>query len=116
MMIKQIFENAINQIEQDKARNAEVARQNALREQVAPFNAEIDAKLRDALAELQERHNQNVAQLQRAFEQETREMNEAAARKKQEFFEATMASALAAINAEAETAIKKLKEFIGDEG
>lgn len=116
MMIKDIYENAIRQIEADRARNMEVVRQNVLRDKVAPFNADIDARLREALAELQEKHNANIAQLQRAFETEAREMTDAANKKKQEFLETAVSTETAAINAEADNAIKHLKEFIGNEG
>lgn len=115
MMIKDIIENAINQIENDRARNIEIARQNALREKVTPFNADIDAHLREAIARLQEQHNQNVAKLQQSFEQEMREMTDAATKRKQEFAETTIAAAVASINVEADNAIKGLKEFIGKE-
>lgn len=114
-MYKQIFDETIAKIEADRQRNIEIAKQKALQEQVVPFNRDIDNSLRDAIAELQHQHNEKIAQMQQAFEAEKKALAEAASHKKTAYAETTMAAAVLTINAEADTAIAKLREFIGEE-
>lgn len=115
-MIKNIYENAIAQLEADKNRECEIARQKAMQEKVVPYNAEVDASLRDAIAALQNQHNTKVMELQHAFEAEKKAMVEAAAKRKSDFAESTMASATSLIEHETKKAIDHLKTFIDKQG
>lgn len=115
-MIKQILENAISNIESNRQREAEIAKQTVIREKVVPFNAEIDTSLREAMNELQAKHNEKIAQMQQALEAEKTILTEAATQKKAEFSEQQIESAVALINAQADAAIQNLKKMIDSQG
>lgn len=114
-MYKQFFEEAIAKIEANRQRDIEVAKQKAMQEQIIPFNRDIDNSLRDAIAELQAQQNAKIAQMQQVFDAEKQALAEAANNKKTENAKNTIDAAVLTINAEAETAIAKLREFIGKE-
>lgn len=111
-MYEQIFDEAIAKIEANRQREIEVTKQKVYQEQVVPFNREIDNSLRDAIAELQSQHNAKIAHMQQSFEAEKQSLVEAANNKKTSFQESSVAAAVFAINAEADAAIAKLREFI----
>jgi hypothetical protein len=113
-MYKQIIDEAISKIEVNRQREIEIAKQKAMQEQIAPFNRDIDNSLREAIAELQNKHNAKITQMQQAFEAEKHALAEAANNKKSSFAETTIATAVLAINANADTTIAKLREFIGE--
>jgi hypothetical protein len=112
---KQIFDETIAKIEATRQRDIEIAKQKAMQEQIIPFNRDIDNSLRDAIAELQTQHNAKIAQMQQAFEAEKQALAEAANNKKSAFAETTIAASVLTINAEADTAIAKLRELVGEE-
>lgn len=113
-MYNQIFSEAISKIEATRQRDIEVAKQKAMQEQILPFYRDIDNSLRDAISELQAQHNAKIAQMQQAFEAEKQALAEAANTKKNAFAETTVATAVLSINAEADTAIAKLRELVGE--
>lgn len=113
-MYKQIFDETIAKIEAVRQREIEIAKQKAMQEQIVPFNRDIDNSLRDAISELQTQHNAKIAQMQQAFEAEKKALAEAANNKKNAFAETTLATAVLAIQANADTAIAKLREFVGE--
>ena len=113
-MYKQIYENAIAQIEANRVRDIEVAKQKATQDQIVPFNRDIDISLRDAIAELQSQHTAKIAQLQHAFEAEKNALAEAANNKKAVNAETVIATAVSVINAEADAAIANLRKFINE--
>lgn len=113
-MFKQIYENAVAQIEANRQREIEMAKQKAMQEQVVPFNRDIDNSLRDAIAELQSQHNEKIAHLQKAFESEKISLTNAASEKKVSYAEGAINSAVSVINAEADAAIAHLRKFIGE--
>lgn len=115
MMVRQIFEEAVAKIEANRQREIEVARQRAMQEQIIPFNRDIDEHLRNAIAELQTQHNARISQMQQAFELEKSALADAAAKKKSDNAEAVIFSVSSAIEAEANDAIKRLREIIGEE-
>lgn len=113
-MYNQIIEEAITKIEANRQREIEVAKQKAMQEQIVPFNRDIDNSLRDAIAELQTQHNAKIAHMQQMFEAEKQSLCEAANNKKTAYAETTIATAVSVINAEADTTIAKLRDFIGE--
>lgn len=115
-MIKNVYENAIAQIEANKNRECEVAKQKAMQEKVIPYNAEVDASLRDAIAALQNQHNTKIMELQQAFDAEKKAMVEAATKRKNDFAESTMASVTSIIEHDANKAIAHLRQFIDKQG
>jgi hemerythrin superfamily protein len=114
MVYKHICENAIAQIEATRQREIEVAKQRVMQEEVAPFNRDIETALRDAISELQTQHNAKIAALQQAFEAEKHDLTDAARKRKEAFAETAVATATAAINAEADGAIAHIKKYIGE--
>lgn len=114
-MYKQIFDDAIARIEATRQRNIDVAKQKAMQEQVIPFNRDIDNALREAITELQNQHNAKIAQMQKDIEAEKQTLVEAANKKKAAYAETAISTAVVAINAEADTAIAKLRELVGKE-
>ena len=112
-MYKQFFEETIAKIEANRQRDIEAAKQKAMQEQIIPFQRDIDNSLRDAIAELQTQHNAKIAQMQQIFEAEKKSLFEAANDRKTAYAETTIATAISVINAEADNAIAKLREFIG---
>ena len=113
-MYKQIFDEAIAKIEANRQREIELAKQKAMQEQIVPFNRDIDNSLREAIAELQTQHNAKIAHMQQMFEAEKQSLCEAANDKKTAYAETTIATAVSVINAEADNAISKLREFVGE--
>lgn len=113
-MFKQVYQNAVAQIEANRQREIDVARQKAMQDQVVPFNRDIDNSLREAIAELQNQHNEKIAQLQKAFDSEKVALTNAAAEKKHSFAEGAINSAVSVINAEADAAIAHLRKYIGE--
>jgi hypothetical protein len=113
-MYKQVIDEAIAKIEATRQRDIEVAKQRTMQEQIIPFNRDIDNSLREAIAELQTQHNTKIAQMQQAFEAEKQALAEAANNKKSAFAETAVSTAVLAINAEADTAIAKLRELVGE--
>jgi hypothetical protein len=114
-MYKQIFDEAIAKIEASRQRDIEVAKQKVMQEQIVPFNREIDNSLRDAIAELQNQHQVKIAQIQQSFEAEKKALAEAANAKKAAFAETAIGASVLSINAEADTAIARLRELVGKE-
>lgn len=110
-----IYENAIAQIEATRQRDVESAKQRVLQEEIIPFNRDIDASLRDAIAELQARHNAKIAQLQQAFEAEKLALADAANKRKEAASDSAISAAVSVINATADAAIAHLKKMIGEE-
>lgn len=109
-----IFENAIAQIEATRQREIEVTKQRVMQEEIVPFNRDIDEKLREAIMEMQTRHNAKIAQLQQNFDEEKQALAEAAAKKKEAFAETAIATAITVINANADNAIAHFKKFVGE--
>jgi hypothetical protein len=115
-MIKQIYEQTIARLEAEQQREIEAEKQRVLREQVIPFNAEIDKALQEALAAEHKRVSEKVAAIQRDFEEEKRQLTEAAEAKKKASAETAIATAVALVTAQTAEAIQNLKDFIEKQG
>ena len=115
-MYGSIYEEAIAKIESKRQYDVEIAKQRATQDQIIPFNHDIDCSLRDAVLELQNKHNDKIAKLQKDFEDEKRILTDAAAKKKADFADLTIHSAVSAINSKADGAIADLRKLISKEG
>lgn len=113
-MYNQIIEEAIAKVEAKRQRDVEIAKQKVMQEQIVPFNREIDNSLREAIAELQNKHNAKISQMQQAFEAEKHSLAEAANNKKSAFMEGAIAAEVLSINTKADTTIAKFRELIGE--
>lgn len=115
-MFKQIIENAIAQIEAARQRQSAESKQRVTQEKIIPFNTEIDASLRAAIAEVQQETANKIASIQQEFEATKKSMQEAAEMKKQAFAKTTIDEALSLINYEADTTIAHLQSKLPKEG
>lgn len=112
--IKSHLEEAIRRIEGDKARDIAIVKERVTREQIIPFNAEIDKARDAAIAQRQSEMNANIACQQEAFAKERQSYIEAAEKKKNDNAAAVIASETAIVCAEYDKHITKLKAQIQD--
>jgi hypothetical protein len=115
-MVKKIYENTIAQIQAERQRNAEIAKQRAIQEQVNPFNSDIDTSLRVALEKLQKDLNEKIQKLQVEFTNTKQNMIDAAAQRKADYAESVINAAVAIVNEEADKAISHLQHYINKQG
>lgn len=115
MNLIQLYKNSIAQIENDRNREMELVRQRVTQEQIIPFSRDIDNSHREAVAELQNKLNDQIIKLQKEFEEEKKYLAEAAAKKKEAFAENTISTACYEINKKADGAIAVFTKLIEQE-
>lgn len=115
-MIKQIYNQAISQIEATRAREIETAKQKVTQEQIIPFNNDIDVSLQNAFAELSVEQNAIIEKIHEEYEAKRKEMRSAAENKKAQFADSAIGTAVFAINANAEKALAPLKKYLSEQG
>ena len=115
-MITQQLQNAIAGIEAE--RKVEIDRETARirREEITPFNAEVDADCQKALAELQTAHNKRIAELQAEFAAKRQAMIDLAEQNKNNNAEALISAGTANINARYDAVIAGLQQLLEKEG
>ena len=111
-MVKQHFENTVRQLEAEKERQLAVVRDKAMREIVAPHNAEVDQSRAKAIQELSAQLNAEITSLQERFAIEKQALIDVGEKNKVEFAEATIANETAAICREYDTAIANMQALI----
>lgn len=114
MAIKQHLENALQGIYNEKARQEAIERERVMREVVAPHNAEIDAALNEAIAEITDNLNQSIAAMQTRFASQKQSLIDQSAKKKADYEANTVSQALAVVAVTYDSAIVKLKKQIED--
>lgn len=114
MSIKQHLEGALQGICNDKARAEAIERERVMREIVAPHNAEVDAALNDAIAEITEAHNQSVTAMQSRFSEQKQNLIQQGAKKKADFEASAISQAVAVVSVTYDSAIAKLKKQLED--
>lgn len=114
MAIKQHLEAALQGIYNEKARAEAVEKERVMREIVAPHNAEVDAALNDAIAEITEQHNRAMAELQGRFVAQKQGLIEQGAKKKSDFQERSISQAVAVVSVTYDSAASKLKKQIDE--
>lgn len=115
-MIKQIYNQAISQIEATRAREIETAKQRVTQEQIIPFNKDIDLSLQKAFEELLEEQNARIAKIHAEYEARKSDMRAAAENKKAQFADSAIGTAVYAINANADKALAPLKKYLSEQG
>ena len=110
MAIKDIYTNAIAQLTNEKAQKVEQIKQRVLQEKVAPYNAEVDKELAEAIKELTDKHNQSVLNLQTKFNEEKQRFIDLASVNKKDFAEKTINAECELVRIEYETHISHLRE------
>lgn len=115
-MFDQILQNAIAQIEATRQRHITECKQKVTQEKIVPFNAEIDASLRAAIAEVQQETANKITAIQQEFDATRKCMQDAAENKKSAFANQSLEEAVAMINIEADTTIAHLQSKLHKEG
>lgn len=113
-MVKEILENAIRQIEANKAQQVNTVVQKVRSEKIVPYNAELDRKRDRAISQERENFNAQVASLQAEFNAKIEEISKATEATKASFERATIDSATAEINTRCDIAIEALKKQIAE--
>ena len=104
-MIKQVLENAVADLEAQKASALQSAQATAIREKVNPFNAEID-----------ESYQKAVSELALKFESDKHALLEAGNKKKLEHQEQVLSEVTNATSYKYDLAVAKLKKQITELG
>ena len=112
MAIKAYLEEAVRKLESDKAREVAVAKERVTREQIIPFNAEIDKARDAAIAQKQSEMSAQIAAHQEAFAKERQAYIDAAEKKKSDNAAAVIATETSLISAEYDKHIAKLNAQI----
>lgn len=110
--IKTYLEEAVRKIESDKQRAVASIKEKVTREQIIPFNAEIDKSRDAAIAQRQAELNATIATQQEAFAKERQAYIDAAEKKKAENSMAVITSETAVVSAEYDRHIAKLNAQI----
>jgi hypothetical protein len=108
-MIKTHLEEAVRKIEYDRERAIQIERDRVTREEILPYNQEIDKARDAAIAQRQGAMNEQIRSHQEAFSKERQEFIDGADRKKKEHAEMVLNSAVAVVSAEYDKHIGKLK-------
>jgi hypothetical protein len=114
MAIKTCLEEAIKKVEIERDRQAQVAKDRAMRERIIPFNAEIDKARDEAIAQRQNALNAELKAQQENFAKERQSFFEAAEKKKSENAEVVISSETAIVVAEYNRHISKLQAQLAD--
>jgi hypothetical protein len=113
-MIKTHLEEAVRKIELDKERAVAQAKERVTREQIVPFNAEIDKARDAAISQKQNSLNEQIKAHQETFAQERQSFIEAAEKKKNDNANAVLATEVAIVTAEYDRHLAKLRAQIDD--
>lgn len=113
-MFKQILENAIVSIEQQRAREIDAVKDRLMREVIAPHNNEINQSRDKAIAELNSQLTTTISGLQQKFSEQKQELYDAGEKEKKQFADVAIATETAIVNDRADKAIEKLKELINN--
>ena len=114
MSIKQYLENALQGIYNEKTRAEALEKERVMREVVAPHNAEVDAALNEAIAEITDNLNQSISAMQNRFANQKQSLIEQGAKKKADFEANAVAQAVAVVSVTYDSAIARLKKQIDE--
>jgi hypothetical protein len=112
MAIKQHLEVALQSITSEMERAIATAKDKAIREKVAPNNAEIDRSRTEALNARTARLNEDIAKLQTEFNAERQAMMEASEKKKSDFATQVIETETSIVKAEYEAHLNALRKQI----
>ena len=113
-MVKEHLEKAVKEIENERERQTAVLRDKIMREKIAPYNAEIDQKRTRALAEIDNELNAKIVELKQAYEAKKAELVKLGEENKKANAENVLATELAVVTVEYDSAIAKLKAQIAE--
>lgn len=115
-MLKDILENAIRTIENERAGELQRVQQVAVQEKVYPFNESIDQSFQKAVDELTEKASEQIASIRQNLENDKKALLEAGNNKKQEFYEKTIKDATSEVAYKYDLVLAKLKKHIEELG
>ena len=113
-MIRQILEQTITSLENQKARDIATAKERVTREKIVPYNNEINQSRDKAISELQGTLNAQISSLQKKFGEDKQALIDAGEKKKTDFAEVTISTEVALVSEECDKAINKIKSLIND--
>ena len=111
-MIKQILENTIRNLENERTQRIAQVSQAVMSEKVAPHNREIDTAREKAIAELSTALNQKIVALQEDFSAQKQLLVEKGEKNKAEFAKTAIATETSLIELEYNNAIKAIQTQI----
>lgn len=113
-MIKAYLEQAIKNIEVEREKQVSIVKDRVVREKIAPFNADVDAYRAKALSEIDSELATKITDLKAEYEAKKAELVRLGEEKKKTNAETVLASELAVITVEFDTAIAKLTAQIAE--
>lgn len=111
-MVRQHFENTIQQLKNDKERQIAVVRERVTREIVIPHHNEINASRDKAIQELTAQLQADIQKLQEKFAIEKQALIDVGEKNKKDFAEATIATETAVISGKYDKAISDVEALI----
>lgn len=112
MPIKQYLEQTIKNLEAEREREIQEIRERVTKEEILPYNKEMDAARDKAIAELQANLNKDIQQKQATFEQQKKEIIDANERKKMTNAQSVISERTYAVTVKYNKAISKLNDQI----
>lgn len=110
MAIKVHIEEAIKKLQIERERAVVSVKERVTREQIVPFNIEIDKARDSAIAQRQEELNADIRARQESFAQERQSFMESAEKKKAENAKTVLETETAIVVAEYDKHIQKLRQ------
>lgn len=112
MAIKVHIEEAIKKLQIEKERAVVSVRERVTREQIVPFNMEIDKARDSAIAQRNEEMNADIKARQEAFAAERQSFIDSAEKKKADNAKALLETETAIVVAEYDKHIERLSELL----
>ena len=116
MAIKDFIISTIKNIEGEKARAVEIAKQKAMQERVIPHNAEVDKQFNEAVGELTDKFNKEVAELKAKYETDKQGLAELATTNKTNFQNATINAVSTQVSIEYDSVLAELEKVLEKQG
>jgi hypothetical protein len=111
-MVRKHYEYAIAQIQSEKDKAIAQARETATREKVIPHNNEVNASRDKAIAELNAKLNEDIAALQQKFASERQSLIEMGEKNKTDYANSVIASEVAMVTVTYDQAINDLTNLL----
>lgn len=114
MAIKVYLEEAVKRLQVERDRAVAMVNERVTREQIVPFNIEIDKARDSAISQRNEELNAKIKELQEAFALERQSFIDSAEKKKAEHAQAVKETETAIVVAEYDKHIKRLTEQLSE--
>lgn len=111
-MVKQVYQNAINQLSSERERQVALTKEKVTREVIIPHNNEVNQSRDKAIAELTATLNAEIAKIQQKFAAEKQSLIDVGEKNKTDFAETTLATESAIVAAKYDGAIHELEALI----